>query len=44
MRRNATWRHEEEIANEGDLPHDEQVPLLEEDGNVEQAPATYGGG
>ena len=38
-RRNVAQRFEEEIANAGVPPHDEQVPPLEEDANVEQAPA-----
>ena len=45
--RNATRRLEEEISNAGASPHDEQVRPLEEEGNVEQAPAkpsTYDGG
>ena len=32
-------RLEEEIANAGSPPHDEQVPPLEEDDNMEQSPA-----
>ena len=35
--RNATQRLEEEVANAGAPPHDEQVPLLEENANVDQA-------
>ena len=37
-RRNAARRLEEEVANAGSPPHDEQVPPLEEDANAEQAP------
>ena len=37
--RNAARRLEEEVANAGVPPHDEQVPPLEEDANVEKAPA-----
>ena len=37
-RRNATRRLKEEVANAGAPPHDEQVPLLEENANVDQAP------
>ena len=37
--RNAARRLEEEVANAGVPPHDEQVPPLEEDANVEQAPS-----
>ena len=36
-RRNATRRHEKEIANAGTPPHGDQVPLYEEDGNDDQA-------
>ena len=39
-RRNATRGLEEEVANMGDYPHYKQVPLLEENANVDQAPAT----
>ncbi|TMW96402.1 hypothetical protein EJD97_007415, partial [Solanum chilense] len=38
-RRNAARRLEEEVSNAGAPPHGDQVPLLEEDANVEQAPA-----
>ncbi|TMW84135.1 hypothetical protein EJD97_025726 [Solanum chilense] len=38
-RNNAARRLEEEIANDRDPPHDEQVPPLEEDANVKKAPA-----
>ena len=38
-RTNAARRLEEEVANVGDPPHDEQVPPLEEISNVDQAPA-----
>ena len=38
-RRNVTRRLEEEIANAGAPPRDRQVPPLEEDANMEQAPA-----
>ena len=39
IRRNVARRLEEEVANAKDPPHDEQVPLLEENSNVDQAPA-----
>ena len=35
--RNAARRLEEEVANVGVPPHDEQVPPLEENDNVDQA-------
>ena len=38
-RRNSTRRLEEEVSNVGDPPHYEQVPPLEENANVGQAPA-----
>ena len=38
-RRNAVRRLEEEIVHAGYPPHGEQVPPLEEDANVEQAPS-----
>ena len=37
--RNVARRLEEKVANVGDPPHDEQVPPLEENANVDQAPA-----
>ena len=37
-RRNVTRRLEEEIANAGAPSRSEQVPPLEEDANVDQAP------
>ena len=37
-RRNAAQRHKEEVANAGAPPHDEQVPPIEENANVYQAP------
>ena len=38
-RRNAARRLEEEVSNAEAPPHGDQVPPLEEDANVEQAPA-----
>ena len=46
-RKNAARRLEEEVANTGAPRHDEKVPPLEENANVEQAPtkpSTYDGG
>ena len=37
-KRNVARRLEEDVSNVGAPPHDEQVPLLEENANVEQAP------
>ena len=37
--RNVVQRLEEEVANAGAPPHNEEVPPYEEDANVEQAPA-----
>ena len=37
--RNADRILEEEVANAGAPPHDEKVPPLEENANVDQAPA-----
>ena len=36
-RRNTARRLEEEVANAGAPPHDEQVPPLDENSNVDQA-------
>ena len=36
--RNAAWRLEEEIANSESHPRGDQVPLLDEDMNDDQAP------
>ena len=38
-RRNVAQRLEEEVANARDSPHDDQAPPLEENANVDQAPA-----
>ena len=38
-RRNAPLRLKEEVANVGAPPHVDQVPPLEENANVDQAPA-----
>ena len=38
-RRNSARRLEEEVAYAGAPPHDEQVPPLKENANVDQAPA-----
>ena len=38
-RRNVARRIGEEVANAGAPPHDEKVPPLEENANVDQAPA-----
>ena len=37
-RRNAARRLDEDVDNAGAPPHDEKVPLLEENANVDQAP------
>ena len=39
-RRNAARRLEAKVSNVGDPPHDDKVPPLEENANVDQAP-TY---
>ena len=39
IRKNAAKRLEEVIFNTGAPPHDEQVPSLKEDANMEQPPA-----
>ena len=38
-RRNSTRRLEEEVSNVGDPPHDKKLPQLQENANVDQAPA-----
>ena len=40
-RRNAAQRIEEEVANAGASSHNEKVPPLEENSNVDQAPANH---